>query len=99
MTPCPSCNRHVHDEICPFCGAKCVQSTRSPIGRVARGALFAAGAVALTECSSVAPQPMYGASCVPLDACAVQDASTKSDASDDAGEDAASDAPADATID
>ena len=86
MTPCPSCNRHVRDEICPFCATKCVQSARSPIGRVARGALFAAGAVALTECSStIAPQPMYGASCIETDACGI--------VQQDAGSDAASDAP------
>lgn len=98
MIPCLSCNRHVRDEICPFCGAKCVQSARKPLGRVARGALFAAGAVALTECSSMAPQPMYGAACIDTDACGIpqQDAS-KNDASD-AG-DAAPDASADATID
>ena len=73
MTPCLSCNRHVREEICPFCGSKCVQAARISLGRVARGALFAAGAVALTECSSSpAPVPFYGASCTVTDACVVQ---------------------------
>ena len=98
MTPCLSCNRHVREEICPFCGTPShvvgVQSARSSIGRVARGALFAAGAVALSECSSMAPQPMYGASCVPLDACAVPQQDASKDASD-AGEDAPGDAQPD----
>ncbi len=81
MTPCLSCNRHVREEVCPFCGAKCVQSARSPLGRVARGALFAASAVALTECSSFSPQPMYGGPCMyNPDACVV----TVPDASTDA---------------
>jgi hypothetical protein len=75
-----------------------VQTARSPVGRVARTALFAAGAVALSECSSIAPQPMYGASCVPLDACAVAVDAGK-EAASDAASDAPEDAPSDATID
>lgn len=72
---------------------------RFSIGRVARVALVAAGAAALSECSS-APVPFYGAACSPdPDACIVPpyDASTK-DAGSDAKTDAA-DAAADAATD
>jgi len=70
---------------------------------MARGALFAAGAVALSECSSVvSPQPLYGAAC-PDNDCGVFIPDASSDASD-AGDaaattsDAAGDAPADAGV-
>jgi hypothetical protein len=100
MTPCLSCHRHVREEICPFCGSECVQPARSSVGRVARTALFAASAVVLSECSSSpSPQPMYGASCVPLDACAAPADASKEAASDGGPKDAAEDAPEDATID
>ena len=109
MTPCVRCNRHVREEICPFCGAQSrslgVQSARGSLGRVARTALFAAGAVALTECSSSepSPQPLYGSPCVANpDACVVVQPEAGADASDAAKEaapDAAPDAAQDATND
>ncbi len=86
MSPCPSCNRHVREETCPFCGAKCVQTARVRFGRVARGTLFAASAVALAECSQ-APQPFYGGPCLANpDACVVpqSDSGPSPDASNDA---------------
>ena len=67
MTPCPHCNRHVREATCPFCGATCVATRRIDLGRVARSTLFAVGAVALYDCSTVA---LYGFSCLDApDAC------------------------------
>lgn len=98
MTPCLTCHRHVREDICPFCGSKCVQSANSSFGRVARTALFAAGAVALSECSSEpAPAPMYGGACLAdPDACVVVPQDAGSDASKDAS---STDAPSEASSD
>lgn len=74
-----------------------MQSARTSLGRAARGALFAAGAVALSECSSsTAPQPLYGASCMETDACGIVEPDASKDASAEAAPDAPADAPADA---
>jgi len=76
-----------------------MQTARTPFARVARGALFAAGAVALSECSSgPSPQPLYGAAC-PDNDCGVFIPDASSDASDasDAG-DAGQDAPVESSL-
>ena len=68
------------------------------MGRAARSALFAAGAVALSECSTgPSPQPLYGAVCV-TDACGVAPQDASQEAASDASEDA-SDASVDVAAD
>ena len=109
MTPCPRCSRHVREPTCPFCGAECVHHARIDLGRVARSTLFAVGAVALYDCSSVA---MYGFSCLGNDACTFEppdDAATSeeyhfpsvdgSEADAEAGSDSASDSGSDSASD
>ena len=48
MTPCPSCRRHVRENVCPFCGATVVH-VASPIismARLTRSAVFAGASFA-----------------------------------------------------
>jgi hypothetical protein len=95
MTPCLSCNRHVREEVCPFCGAKCVQNTsaRKVIARAARSTLLLA---ALSDCSShPSPAPMYGAVCVDDSGCVVPPVDAATDGAPEASQDA-SDAATDA---
>jgi hypothetical protein len=60
LSLCPSCSRHVRENICPFCGGDVAPAVAATLPRVARIALLGAAAAAVaTACSS--PQPMYGA--------------------------------------
>ena len=55
---CPSCSRHVREDVCPFCSAEVPQGADATIPRVARIALVTIGAAAVaTACSSA---PAYG---------------------------------------
>src|SRR5450432_2628845 len=105
MTPCPKCKRHVREAACPFCGA-IMSLTNRRVVRVSRTAMFAAGALALAECSS--PVAFYGCPppptmCGAPDDAAAQDefivtwsdASAPSDASADAALESASDSTSD----
>ncbi len=82
MHVCGSCNRHVREESCPFCGVKSVQSapnSRKGISRVARTTLLVASAAALADCGS-SVMTFYGGPCLSdPDACAI----TQNDASAD----------------
>ena len=53
-----------------------MQNARSFVARVARATMFAGATVALGDCGSTAPTPMYGGACLANpDACAIpQDA-------------------------
>ena len=104
MTPCVRCNRHVRDEVCPFCGARNVHLARISLARVARSALFAAAAAGLSECN--APVAFYGAVCPPdAESCwgtPLTDAATSDDFEwtvDASAPDAASDAESDSDSD
>ena len=77
---CPSCSRHVRDDLCPFCGASVAPAVETTLPRVARIALLGAAAAAVaTACGTTSPQPLYGA--------VIPDSST--DANDAAVNDAA----------
>jgi hypothetical protein len=58
LVSCAGCARHVKESecVCPFCGERMtcgsVSPTTRPFARMAAAAVIAAGAVALSECSS-----------------------------------------------
>lgn len=58
---CPSCERHVRDSICPFCGASAPVHS-SALGTVPLGtrAAFLIGSVALVAGCNTPPAPAYG---------------------------------------
>ena len=61
LTLCTSCQRHVHDETCPFCGASVTisEAPRQPRARRSRFAIYGAAAAVATACGGSA-QPPYG---------------------------------------
>ena len=78
---CPSCSRHVRDDLCPFCSADVPRVVESTIPRVARVVLLGAAAAAVATACSTSSQPLYGAVMPDSSADAPSDA-------DDAGQDA-----------
>ena len=83
FTPCPACARHVRegDAACPFCGAGMTRAPAAmvPVGRMSRAALLAAGAagaLAMTDCSSSSGTPLYGGAVPPQESGAPDDSST-----------------------
>jgi hypothetical protein len=86
FTPCPACARHVKegDGACPFCGASVPPPAAAvvPGRRMSRAALLAAsaaGALAMTDCSS-SGTPVYGGPVIPEDGSSVEDAPGSRDA-------------------
>jgi len=56
---CPSCSRHVREDVCPFCQSNVAPAVAVTLPRVARIALVGIGAAAVaTACSG--PAPAYG---------------------------------------
>jgi len=56
---CPSCSRHVREDVCPFCSSDVAPAVAATVPRVARIALLGLGAAAVaTACSG--PAPAYG---------------------------------------
>jgi hypothetical protein len=67
LLPCPRCSRHhrVCEPVCPFCGGtlpscKGAPSAMSPLGRMSRAALVAAGVALLGAACKVSSAPPYG---------------------------------------
>ena len=74
---CPSCSRHVRDDVCPFCGGDVAPIAATTLPRVARIALVGIGAAAVATACSAAPA--YGGP---------PDTGTADSSSQDSGQDA-----------
>ncbi len=61
LEPCPTCERHVRGETCPFCGAAILRSfAPRRVMPLATRAAFLVGSVALAAGCNTPPAPAYG---------------------------------------
>jgi hypothetical protein len=61
LEPCPTCERHVRGETCPFCGAAMARSFAPPRAMpLATRAAFLVGTVALAAGCNTPAAPAYG---------------------------------------